>query len=180
MFTRQPGGGWRKALGAQTVTVNIQKLGLLPRAASMMVAALLVSGCDTTKVTYSPTEHMVSILTHHSRLPLGPCNHSYDDAYDILLAAGHDRCDAAQLEMYAGGRLTITSGYLSLDRARSRVTINVTLLGFDQRDYSEGPQPFFYNGRYRYVESDAASGSVRRAFLQDLYRTNKPSLYYHH
>lgn len=160
--------------------MSVQKTRLLFRATLAVVAALLASGCDTTKVTYHPKEQLVAIRIHHSRPPLGPCNHSYDDGFAILLQKGLDRCDASQLEMYGGGRLTITSGYVSLDRAKSRVTINLTLLGFDQRDYSQGPQPFLYNGRYRYVERDPAPGEVTRAFLHDLYKTNKSSFYYHH
>jgi len=172
-------GGCRSvwSLG-QIVSMKIHKIWPHLSVALAVVAALLVSGCDTTMVSYSPNEKMISVRTHHSRLPLSPCLHSYDTGYRILLQEGLDRCDASQLDMYQYGRLTITSGYVSLDRSKSRVTINLTLLGFDPRDYSVGPLPFIHNGTHPYMEMDPAPGGVTRAFLQDYYRDKKPTYYY--
>jgi hypothetical protein len=165
----------------QIMPMRIQKIRFLLRAALAVVAVLLVSGCDTTKVCYRPKEHLIRISTHHSRLPLGPCLHSYDDAYWILLQEGFNRCEASQLEMYqSGSRLTITSGFVSLNRARRVATINLTLFGEDRRDYSKGPYPFYYNGRHRYLETDACPGECTRSSLQDFYRNKEPEPYYHH
>lgn len=161
--------------------MQTKSISPLLRLATVAVAALVASGCDTTKATYSTGEHMISIDTYHRRLPLGPCNHSYGDGYEILLQKGLDRCDASQLQAYSDmGKLTVTAGYVAVDRAKRTAVINLTFLGRDMRDNSEGPARFFYNGKYRYEETNGAIGGVTREFLKKLHGKDRPVPYYHH
>ena len=158
---------------------HARKCSVLAATAALIIAALLFR-CVATKVTYSPKEHTVTVDKHNHILALGPCGMpwNYDDYFTILLQKGLDRCDASQLEMYQHDRLTIQSGYVSINRTKRTVTIDLTLLALE--DAQKRTRPFGYNGTFRYVEADPKpdSGMITRGWLQDYFRTNKPGFYY--
>ena len=146
-------------------------------AATAFLSVALLPGCVATKVTYSPKEQMVTLDKHNGVMELGPCGMpwNYDDHFVILFQQGLDRCDASQMAMYQHGKLTIESGFVSINRVEKKVSIDLTLLALD--GVQRVVRPFPHNGTFDYVEEDPSPGMTTKKWLQDFYRDKKPVYY---
>lgn len=178
-FTANVGGGRSPLPSGHVTSMKEKPAKSLLNLALGFIAAASLSGCVAIKITYSPRDHTVTVDRHNDVLAIGPCGMpwNYADHFVILLQPGVDSCDGAQLEMYQHGKLTIRSGRVSLNRDKKKVTIDLTLLALEGVETAE--RPFAYNGTRKYVEADPAPGMVTRQWLQDFYRTNPPSYYFH-
>jgi hypothetical protein len=147
----------------------------------VVLGAMFLAGCIHAPVSYLPSEHMIVVEDSNHFLWAGPCGApwNYHDYFDILLQEGLDQCEAPQLEMYGDfGKLTIHSGYVSINRAKKTVTINLVLLALVDIDHVS--RPFQCNGTYKYVEQELSPAYSSRKWLQDFYRDKEPSFYFPH
>jgi hypothetical protein len=122
-----------------------------------------VGGCVGSRVSYSPRDHMLTLLRYNHFLSLGPCGSSwnYDDETYILFPLDSDHGDAYTLKVYHDGPMKVSSGSVALDPAKKKVKIDLMLAA-----PNEPPAPCRFNGLRRYVEYDPTPCDATRSSIE--------------